>query len=89
MLLKKEAREQMFARQRTRDGKLTGYGLGWAVGGDRGRREVYHIGGQPKVSTALYMLPDQDVAVAVLANLEGVGTPLLDLARQVAEIALR
>jgi serine beta-lactamase-like protein LACTB len=88
-LLKKETREQMFARQRTRDGKLTGYGLGWTVASERGRREVYHIGGQPKVSTALYMLPDQGGAVAVLANLEGVGTPLLELARQVAEIAVR
>ena len=85
-LLKKETREQMFVRQRTRDGKPTGYGLGWAVGTDRGRREVYHIGGQPKVSTVLYMLPDSGLAVIFLSNLEGVGTPLLDLARQVAEI---
>jgi len=85
-LLKKETREQMFVRQRTRDGKPTGYGLGWAVGTDRGRREVYHIGGQPKVSTVLYMLPDSGLAVVFLSNLEGVGTPLLDLAREVAEI---
>ena len=88
-LLKKETREQMFARQRTRDGKLTGYGLGWAVATDRARREVYHLGGQPRVSTMLYMLPDRGVAVALLANLEGVGTPLLELARQLAEIVSR
>ena len=67
-LLTKEAREQMFARQRTRDGKLTGYGLGWAVGAERRRRrEVYHIGGQPRVSTVLYVLPDSGVAVVLLA----------------------
>ena len=86
VLLKKETREQMFVRQRTRDGRPTGYGLGWAVGTERGRREVYHIGGQPKVSTVLYMLPDIGLAVVFLSNLEGVGTPLLDLSRQVAEI---
>jgi len=86
VLLKKETREQMFVRQRTRDGRPTGYGLGWAVGTERGRREVYHIGGQPRVSTVLYMLPDSGLAVVFLSNLEGVGTPLLDLARQVAEI---
>jgi serine beta-lactamase-like protein LACTB, mitochondrial len=85
-LLKKETREQMFVRQRTRDGKPTGYALGWTVGSERGRREVYHIGGQPRVSTVLYMLPDSGVAVVCLSNLEGVGAPLLDLARQVAEI---
>ena len=88
-LLKNETREQMFVRQRTRDGKATGYGLGWAVGTQRGRREVYHIGGQPRVSTMLYILPDSGVAVVFLTNLEGVGAPLLDLARQVAEIVQR
>jgi CubicO group peptidase (beta-lactamase class C family) len=88
-LLRQETREQMFVPQRTRDGKPTGYGLGWAVGTQRGRREVYHIGGQPRVSTVLYLLPESDVAVAFLTNLEGVGTPLLELARQVAEIVVR
>ena len=88
-LLKNETREQMFVRQRTRDGKATGYGLGWAVGTQRGRREVYHIGGQPRVSTMLYILPDSGVALVFLTNLEGVGAPLLDLARQVAEIVQR
>ena len=87
-LLKKETREQMFVRQRTRDGKPTGYGLGWAVGTQRGRREVYHIGGQARVSTVLYFLPESDVAVVFLTNLEGVGTALLELARQVADITL-
>jgi CubicO group peptidase (beta-lactamase class C family) len=88
-LLKKETRDQMFVRQRTHDGKPTAFGLGWAVGADRARREVYHIGGQPKVSTVLYLLPDSGVSVVFLANLEGVGTPLLELARQVAETVTR
>ncbi len=88
-LLKNETREQMFVRQRTRDGKPTGYGLGWAVGTQRGRHEVYHIGGQPRVSTALYLVPESGLAVVFLTNLEGVGTPLLELARQVAEIVQR
>jgi serine beta-lactamase-like protein LACTB, mitochondrial len=88
-LVKKETREQMFVRQRTRDGRLTGYALGWTVGTDRGRREVYHIGGQPRVSTVLYMLPDSGQSVALLANLEGVATPLLELARQVADSVSR
>jgi len=88
-LVTRDSREQMFTRQKGRDGRLTGYGLGWTVDGGRGRREVYHVGGQPRVSTVLYMRPDQDVAVVLLANLEGVSGPLLELARQAAEIALR
>jgi hypothetical protein len=41
------------------------------------------------VSTVLYMRPDQDVAVVLFSNLEGVSAPLLELARQAADIALR
>jgi hypothetical protein len=37
----------------------------------------------------LYLLPDSGVSVVFLANLEGVGTPLLELARQVAETVTR
>jgi CubicO group peptidase (beta-lactamase class C family) len=88
-LLKRETREQMLVRQRTRDGRITGYALGWTVGADRGRREAYHIGGQPRVSAVLYMLPDTGQAVSLLANLEGVATPLLELARQVADVVAR
>jgi CubicO group peptidase (beta-lactamase class C family) len=88
-LLNREMREQMLVRQRTRDGKPTGYGLGWTVSAERPPREVYHIGGQPRVSTVLYLLPESGVAVVFLSNLEGVGTPLLELARQVAGIVAR
>ena len=45
------------------------------------------MGGQPQVSTVVYMLPELGVAVAILANLEGVENGLLDLARQVAALA--
>ena len=40
-LVRPETRRQMFTTQRTRDGKPTGYGLGWAVGrGRKGRSEA-------------------------------------------------
>ena len=88
-LLKPSTAQAAFGRQRTRDRRITGYGLGWIVGDDGGRREVYHTGGQPRVSTVLYMVPRSGVAVVLLCNLEGVSTPLLDLARQVADTLLR
>jgi hypothetical protein len=33
------------------------------------------------------MRPDEGLAVVLLTNLEGVGNPLLDLARQIADLA--
>jgi CubicO group peptidase (beta-lactamase class C family) len=73
-----------YGRQRTRQRDVTGYGLGWIVGQPAPRPEVYHTGGQPRVSTVLYMLPRSGLAVVLLCNLEGVSDPLLALAREVA-----
>ena len=88
-LLKSSTVQAAFGRQRTRQGKLTGFGLGWIIGETAGRTEVYHTGGQPRVSTVLYMAPRSGLAVVLLCNLEGVSTPLLDLAREVAGALLR
>jgi CubicO group peptidase (beta-lactamase class C family) len=87
VLLKPETFQMAIAPQKLRDGRLTGYGLGWVVGRRAHRREAYHVGGQPEVSTVLYVLPDSGTAVAVLADLEGVENGLLELARQMAASA--
>ena len=89
VLLQKETLARMMTRQATRDGKLTGTGLGLFLAERDGVREAWHTGGQPQVSTVLYMQPDRRVAVALLTNLEGIGPVLLDLARQIASIAVR
>jgi serine beta-lactamase-like protein LACTB, mitochondrial len=83
-LLKPETLRPMFFMQKTRDGRKTGYGLGWLVGTWRGRREVWHHGGQPQVSTLLYMQPDRQLAIVFLANLEGVSPALTELARELS-----
>jgi serine beta-lactamase-like protein LACTB, mitochondrial len=83
-LLKPKTLAAMFVVQKTRDGRRTGYGLGWLVGNWRGRREVWHHGGQPQVSTLLYMQPDRRFAIVFLANLEGVGPALTNLARELS-----
>jgi len=63
------------------------YGLGWMITADpSGRREVWHTGGQQRVSTILYMLPDQGFAVAILCNQENAG--LFNLSRQIASLVL-
>jgi CubicO group peptidase (beta-lactamase class C family) len=46
-----------------------GYGIGWGLTeDDNGLRRVAHTGGMPGVNTALYLYPEEDLAVAVLSN---------------------
>jgi CubicO group peptidase (beta-lactamase class C family) len=89
-LLSPPSLERMLTRQRTRDGRLTGYGLGLAVAERAGRLEAWHTGGQERVSAVLYLSPDTTVpergrAAAILSNLEGVQPHLLALARRLAD----
>lgn len=84
-LVKATTLGKMFARQKTRDGQATGYGLGWSLSEHRGRQEVAHGGGQQRVSTYLYMVPADRLAVVLMSNLEG--ARLDNLARQIADIA--
>jgi len=82
-LLKPATKAQMWTRQRLRDGSETSYGLGWSVSTRAGRKEVAHGGGQPRVATYLYVLPDERCAVAIMTNLEGAKLP--ELARRIAD----
>lgn len=85
-LVKANTLKQMLTRQKTRSGRVTGFGLGLALGSRGGRREAWHTGGQERVSTAIYLQPDSGLAVAILTNLEKVQPHVLDLARRVADL---
>jgi CubicO group peptidase (beta-lactamase class C family) len=78
--------KRMLDRQKTRDGRVTGFGLGLALGHRGGRPEAWHHGGQERVSTVLYLRPDSGLAVAILANLERQQPQVLDLSRRVADL---
>jgi CubicO group peptidase (beta-lactamase class C family) len=85
-LLSPATLDQMLTRQSTRDGRLTGYGLGLTLGERDGQPEAWHTGGQERVSNVLYLSRDTGVpgggrSVAILSNLEGVQPQLLALAR--------
>ena len=71
-LMAPATRQKMWTGQTTRDGKATGYGLGWEIGELKGHKEISHDGGQPGTSTRLALLPDLNMAVAVMVNMEGV-----------------
>jgi serine beta-lactamase-like protein LACTB len=83
-LVKKETLATMWTRQTLRDGKELDYALGFRIGEDSGRRVVSHSGAQSRVSTMLYVLPDEQVTVVLFCNLEKVR--LQPLARTIAEL---
>ncbi len=85
-LLDPPALRQMLTRQKTRGGRVTGFGLGITLTGSGRGLEAWHTGGQERVSTVLYTRPNAGIAVALLSNLEGIGTPLLRLARRIADL---
>lgn len=87
-LLQRATLLRMCTRQKTKDGRATEYGLGLHVTEKRNQLEAWHQGGQPQVSTILYLRPARGLSVALLCNLEGVSPQLVDLAREVADLAL-
>jgi CubicO group peptidase (beta-lactamase class C family) len=86
VLLKPDWVRQMWTSQRTRDGQETGYGLGWNVSQRDGKQVVQHGGGQQRISTLLYLVPESRCAVALMSNLEG--ARLRPLAEAIADAAL-
>jgi serine beta-lactamase-like protein LACTB len=84
-LVKPETVRRMLTRQKTRDGRTTGYGVGFVVSRRGGQSEAWCMGAQPQVSGTLYLRPDAGVAVAILANLESIPSVLTDLARKIAD----
>jgi CubicO group peptidase (beta-lactamase class C family) len=88
-LLNSATREQMWTLQKTRDGKSVPYALGWRVAERNGMREVFHGGAAAGFSTFLYLLPEKDVAVVLMANLELLGAKQRDeLARRIADLVI-
>jgi CubicO group peptidase (beta-lactamase class C family) len=54
----------------TKDGRLTNYGMGWETSPYLGRFMLIHSGGQQETSTLLYVVPSQNLAMAVAINYE-------------------
>jgi CubicO group peptidase (beta-lactamase class C family) len=85
-LVSQKTLREMLTLQKTRDGRVTAFGLGLSVATRGGRSEAWHTGGHQRVSTVLYLRPDDGTAVAILTNLEDVQTEILDLARRLADL---
>lgn len=87
-LVKPATLKRMFEPQRLADGRPTEYTLGFRATLRRNRREIWHHGGQPRVSNLIYLVPERGLVVVLLSNLEGVAPGLLDLARELADLVL-
>ena len=62
----------LWTSQRTRAGRVTGYGMGWFVGPDStGRATAEHGGGSIGGTAILMIYPESKLVVAVLTNLTG------------------
>ncbi|MBV9864379.1 MAG: beta-lactamase family protein [Abitibacteriaceae bacterium] len=92
-LVRPETLNQMWTRQRTRDGKYTAYGLGWDLIEYAGHLEVDHSGSQSGTTTLLYMRPQEHLIVTLMCNMRdeprGPYKQIHALARQLANIATR
>jgi CubicO group peptidase (beta-lactamase class C family) len=86
-LIDRDNRELMWTAQSTLNGAATSYGLGFGVADYNGERLIQHSGSQEKTRTRLLLLPEQDLAVAIMTNSEWadlapLGTQLLDALTQ-------
>ncbi|MFT3881930.1 MAG: serine hydrolase domain-containing protein [Gemmatales bacterium] len=65
--------KQMWTRQKTNDGKLAGYGLGFAIEDQNGLK-VSHNGKQDETTTRLVIYPEKKHGIVVMTNC-GYGDP--------------
>jgi CubicO group peptidase (beta-lactamase class C family) len=69
-LVKPETLAQMWTKPKTRDGKEQTYAMGFLVNERDGLLSVNNDGGQAGTRTYLFLIPKQNVAVALMTNLE-------------------
>lgn len=75
--LKPETTALLVTPQLLADGKNTNYGFGWRTGTDsKGRRVIHHGGTIDGGRTFLLLYPDDDLIVAITANMSGVNINL-------------
>ncbi len=85
-LLSAPLREVMMTEYKTASGHGTRYGLGCFVRKWEGRKIVGHGGWQPQVSSFLVIIPENHIAIAILANLEQADVKTMSL--NIAKILL-
>jgi serine beta-lactamase-like protein LACTB len=77
-LVKPGTLKMLWTSQKLRDGKNTGYGMGWGVGKFEGEDMAAHSGGQPGTSSSLTIYPGRKLVVAVMINMDTADAPQVD-----------
>lgn len=72
-LVRPETEKQMWTRQKTSDGKLTSWGLGFSID-EQGGLRVSHGGKQEETTTRLVIYPERKHGIVVMTNC-GFGDP--------------
>jgi CubicO group peptidase (beta-lactamase class C family) len=84
-ILKESTQEQMWTDGATKDGKPTGYGLGWGVTPRQdGIRRLTHSGNQIGGASVFHVLPEIGLSYAIMVNLED--TEMGPMSRGVAQV---
>jgi D-alanyl-D-alanine carboxypeptidase len=74
-LLKKTTLDSMWRPYRVNNGTSSDYGLGWNVGTDPKRRQIYHSGNKPGFASIIRHYPDESLTVVVLMNVDNQYAP--------------
>jgi CubicO group peptidase (beta-lactamase class C family) len=69
-LLKKTTLERMWQPSRLNDGSFVPYGLGWNIGSDPRRRQIYHSGNKPGFASIIRYYVNESLTVVVLTNID-------------------
>ena len=77
-LLQPATLKLMWTSEKLRDGKETGYGMGWGVGKFENEDMAAHSGAQQGTSTSLMIFPQRKLAIAVMMNMDGVDAGEID-----------
>ena len=83
-LISRKTRDLLWTAQKLTDGSLTTYGLGWGIANKHKLALIGHTGSQQGASTAMTLVPDRNLAVIVLANMDGIDA--YQLADQILKI---
>ena len=82
-LVKAGTLQKMGVPEKTKDGRARRHGLGWAVTPWKDHALLGHGGAQQRVSTLVLMHPGKGSGVVLLCNLEGMGSRLAALSREI------
>jgi CubicO group peptidase (beta-lactamase class C family) len=69
-LISDKSRDQMWTRQKLKSGGESAYGLGWGIRQDSAVKTVSHSGGQAGTSTYLMLVPEKNLAIGLMSNLQ-------------------